>query len=109
MKQDNSFQDFREQVRHNDIIDKQNKIIKEQISLVKWTRFLAIGTILLTLVTISISLGTYWHQEQKDITVILPGTAQNIGDNSLTIPLLNQYSTSNKAIIECIYIFRLKF
>lgn len=91
-----------ERSRHEDNLEKQNDIIEQQISIVKWTRILAIGTIILALVTISISLGTYWYQEQKDDTVILPGTAQNIGDNSLTIPLLNQYSTSNKAIIECI-------
>ena len=106
-KLDDSYQDFREQVRHKENIDKQNKILNEQISLVNWTRRLAIITIIMAIGTIILAgNGIYSNllQEKKDITVLLPGTAQNIGTNSLTVPLLNQYSTSNRAVIECINI-----
>lgn len=94
-----------ERSRHEENLEKQDALIEQQLSLVKWTRNLAIFTIIMAFGTIllaCISIYANLHQEQLDTTVILPGTAQNIGDNSLTVPLLNQYSTSNKAIIECI-------
>lgn len=106
-KIDRPFQDLEERERHEENVEKQNKLIKEQISLVKWTRILAIFTVIMasgTIIMAYLSIYANSLQEQKDTTVLFPGTAQNIGDNSMAVPLLNQYSTSNRAVIECINI-----
>ncbi len=99
-KLDRPFQDMDERRRHEENI-------KQQTSLVKWTAILVIVTSVIafgTIYTAYIGIIASSHQEQKDTTVLFPGTAQYTGDNSITIPLLNQYSTSNRAVIECINI-----